>query len=44
MLYTLPTEVNEAPEKYLSCFDENWEVIWDYETAQKELEELQNNS
>ena len=31
MLYTLPTEVNEALEKYLSCFDENWEVIWDYD-------------
>lgn len=42
MLYTLPTEVNEALEKYLSCFDENGEVIWDYETAQKELEQLQN--
>lgn len=41
-LYELPTEVEKALENYLSCFDENWEVVWDYETAEKVLLDLQN--
>lgn len=41
-LYEIPTEVEKALDNYLSCFDENGEVVWDYETAQKTLLDLQN--
>lgn len=42
MLYNLPKEVEQALENYLSCFDENGEVVGDYQTAEKTLLDLQN--